>query len=138
MSGGFRLIHGGRSDEVPPGLLIVGATEIATLAGGVRSGPAQGDVGRLHADPAAGPDAPDAPVIACWDGRIVAVGPRAHVEAVVEADGLPLARFARVDARGGSVTPGLVDPHTHLLFGGSREPELVLRSSTGPVAAVVA
>ena len=29
--------------------------------------------------------------------------------------------------RGGSVTPGLVDPHTHLLFGGSREAELVLR-----------
>ena len=29
--------------------------------------------------------------------------------------------------RGGSVTPGLVDPHTHLLFGGSREGELVLR-----------
>ena len=127
MSGGFRLIHGGRSDEVPPGLLIVGAAEIATLAGGVRSGPDQGDVGRLRADPAAGPDAADAPVVACWDGRIVAVGPRAAVEAVVEADGLPLARFARVDAHGGSVTPGLVDPHTHLLFGGSREGELVLR-----------
>ena len=29
--------------------------------------------------------------------------------------------------RGGVVTPGLVDPHTHLLFGGSRENELVLR-----------
>ena len=27
----------------------------------------------------------------------------------------------------GSVTPGLVDPHTHLLFGGTREAELVLR-----------
>ena len=127
MSGGFRLIHGGRSDEVPPGLLIVGAAEIATLAGGARSGPDQGDIGRLRADPAAGPDAADSPVVACWDGRIVAVGPRAAVEAVVEADGLPLARFARVDAHGGSVTPGLVDPHTHLLFGGSREGELVLR-----------
>jgi imidazolonepropionase len=127
MSGGFRLIHGGRSDEVPPGLLIVGAAEIATLAGGVRSGPDQGEVGRLRADPSAGPDAPDAPVVACWDGRIVAVGPRADVEAMVEADGLPLARFTRVDAGGGSVTPGLVDPHTHLLFGGSRERELVLR-----------
>jgi imidazolonepropionase len=104
VSGGFRLIHGGRSDETPPGLLIVGAAEIATLAGGVRAGPDQGDVDRLRADPATGPDAPDAPVVACWDGRIVAVGPRADVEAIVEADGLPLARFARVDARGGGVT----------------------------------
>ena len=43
------------------------------------------------------------------------------------ADGLPLGRFARLDARGGSVTPGLVDPHTHLLFAGTREDELVLR-----------
>ena len=129
MSGGFRLIHGGRSDETPPGLLIVGAAEIATLAGGVRAGPDQGDVDRLRADPATGPDAPDAPVVACWDGRIVAVGPRADVEAIVEADGLPLARFARVDARGGSVTPGLIDPHTHLLFGGSREGELVMRQA---------
>jgi imidazolonepropionase len=29
-----------------------------------------------------------------------------------------------VDARGGLVTPGFVDPHTHLLFAGSREDEL--------------
>ena len=40
---------------------------------------------------------------------------------------MPLARFARLDAGGGVVTPGLVDPHTHLLFAGSRENELVLR-----------
>jgi len=42
-------------------------------------------------------------------------------------EGLPLARFARLDAAGGVVTPGLVDPHTHLLFGGTRENELLLR-----------
>jgi imidazolonepropionase len=29
-----------------------------------------------------------------------------------------------VDARGGLVTPGFVDPHTHLVFAGSREDEL--------------
>ncbi len=127
MTGSFRVIEGGRVDESAPGLLIVGAAEIATLAGGVRSGETQGDVGRLTADPAGGPDDPEAPVVACWDGRIAAVGPRAVVEAAIEADGLPLGRFARLDARGGSITPGLVDPHTHLLFGGSREDELVLR-----------
>ncbi len=47
MSGLFRVIKGGRSDDVTPGLLIVGAAEIATLAGGVRAGEAQGEIGRL-------------------------------------------------------------------------------------------
>jgi hypothetical protein len=48
MTGGpFRLIHGGRSEEPTPGLLIVGASEVVTLAGGVRMGARQGDVERL-------------------------------------------------------------------------------------------
>jgi imidazolonepropionase len=124
-SGGpFRVIEGGRTGEPTPGLLIVGASEVVTLAGGVRRGEAQADVGRIAADDPAGPEAP---CVACWEGRIAAVGPRAAVEAALEAQRLPLARFARVDASGGAVTPGLVDPHTHLLFAGSREDEMVLR-----------
>ncbi len=125
MSGGqFRVIEGGRTGEPSPGILIVGAREIATLAGGVRRGADQGDVARLVADD---PASPDAPAVAAWEGRIAAVGPRSAVEASLAADGLPLARFARLDAAGGAVTPGLIDPHTHLLFAGSREDELVLR-----------
>ncbi len=127
MSGLFRVIKGGRTDDVTPGLLIVGASEIATLAGGVRAGETQGEIGRMTAAEAGGPDAPGAPVVAVWEGRVAAVGPRSSVEAMLVADGLPLGRFARLDARGGSVTPGLVDPHTHLLFAGSREAELELR-----------
>jgi imidazolonepropionase len=128
VSGGpFRLIHGGRNDEPTPGLLIVGAAEVVTLAGGVRMGEAQADVGRLTAADVGGPDAPDAPVVACWEGRIAAVGPRAALEVALEAEGYPLGRFARLDAGGGTVTPGLVDPHTHLLFAGSREGEWLLR-----------
>jgi imidazolonepropionase len=65
--------------------------------------------------------------VAAWEGRIVAVGRRVQVEATVQGLGLPLARFARVDAAGGTVTPGFVDAHTHLLFAGTREDELVLR-----------
>lgn len=125
MSGGaFRVIEGGRTGEPTPGLLIIGASEVVTMAGGVRRGPEQGDIGRLTT---ADPDAPDAPAVACWEGRIAAVGPRAGVEVALEAQGYPLGRFARLDARGGTVTPGLVDPHTHLLFAGSREGELVMR-----------
>lgn len=126
MSAGFRVIEGGRSEEASPGLLIVGAAEVATMAGGVRSGRSQGEVGRLT--PEAGVDpVTDGPAVACWEGRIAAVGPRSKVEAVLEAEGYPLGRFARIEADGGVVTPGLIDPHTHLLFGGSREGELVLR-----------
>jgi imidazolonepropionase len=125
MSGGpFRVIEGGRTGEPTPGILIVGAREVATLAGGVRRGADQADVGRLAADD---PASPDAPAVAVWEGRIAAVGSRSAVDATLAADGLPLARFARLDAAGGSVTPGLIDPHTHLLFAGSREDELVLR-----------
>ena len=128
MSGSpFRIIHGGLSDEPTPGLLIVGAAEVVTMAGGVRMGEEQGEVGRLSAADVGGPDAPDAPVVACWEGRIAAVGPRATLEAALEAEGYPLGRFARVDAGGGTVTPGLIDPHTHLLFGGSREDEWQMR-----------
>jgi imidazolonepropionase len=128
VSGGpFRVIEGGRSDEPTPGLLIVGAAEIVTVAGGVRAGPSQGDVARLSASDSGGPDAPEAPVVACWEGRIAAVGPRAEVERVIEGAGYPLGRFARLNADGGTVTPGLIDPHTHLLFAGSREGEMLLR-----------
>ena len=128
MTGGpFRLIHGGRNDEPTPGLLIVGAAEVVTLAGGVRMGEAQAEVGRLSAADVGGPDAPDAPVVACWEGRIAAVGPRAALETTLEAEGYPLGRFARLDAGGGTITPGLIDPHTHLLFAGSRENEWLLR-----------
>ncbi len=66
-------------------------------------------------------------MVACWEGRIAAVGPRAPVEAALESEGYPLGRFARLDASGGTVSPGLVDPHTHLLFAGSREDEWRLR-----------
>jgi imidazolonepropionase len=128
MSGSaFRVIEGGRSDEPTPGLLVVGAAEVITMEGGIRAGEGQGDVGRYSAADVGGPAAADAPVVACWEGRVAAVGPRAAVERVLEGEGYPLGRFARLDAAGGTVTPGLIDPHTHLLFAGSREGELLLR-----------
>ena len=123
----FRLIRGGRADEPAPGLLLTGASEIATVAGGLKRGTAQGDAAALGLPAGAPLDGPDTPTLAGWEGRILAVGPRAALERILEAEGYPLDRFARLDAGGGTVTPGLVDPHTHLLFAGSREDELVLR-----------
>ena len=123
-AGPFRVIEGGRTAEPSPGLLIAGAREVVTVEGGVRRGAEQGEIGRLRTDD---PSGPDAPVVACWEGRILGVGSRAEVETGLEAEGYPLARFARLDADGGTVTPGLIDPHTHLLFAGSRETELEQR-----------
>lgn len=120
----LRVIEGGLTDGRSVGLLILGASEIATLAGGLRMSAGQADPAAMRADAGA---VGDGPTVATWEDRIVAVGPRAAVERSLEAQGLPIARFARIDAVGGTVTPGLVDAHTHLLFGGSREGELGLR-----------
>ena len=122
----LRLIQGGRAEPDPPGLLVINAAEVVTMAGGLRAGPAQDDPATLEA-PGGDPRDPAAPAVAVWDGRITAVGPRRELENALEAGGYPVARFTVVDAAGGTVTPGLVDPHTHLLFAGSREAELVLR-----------
>lgn len=62
--------------------------------------------------------------IAIRDGHIEAVGPRAEVHAQVElADGAEV-----VDATGLSAVPGLVDCHTHVVYGGNRVHEFDLRA----------
>lgn len=104
-----------------PGLLVGGAAEIVTLAGGLRRGGAQADAAVLL-----GPGF----AVAAWEGRIVAVGGRDEVLARLAADGLDAndpALFRQLDATGRTVTPGLIDAHTHLVFAGSREGEIDLR-----------
>lgn len=59
--------------------------------------------------------------IAIADGRVAAVGPRDEVLAA--HDGLPVH-----DAGGRAAIPGLVDCHTHAVFGGDRVEEFDLRS----------
>ncbi|MDQ0255781.1 imidazolonepropionase [Evansella vedderi] len=58
------------------------------------------------------------------DGKIAAVGPD---EELIEKYGEKLEEAHVVDATGRLVTPGLVDPHTHLVFAGSRENEFNMR-----------
>ena len=65
--------------------------------------------------------------MAVWRGRIVAAGPQPEVIRQIEAAGHPLDAFARLDAAGGLVTPGLIDAHTHLVFAGTREAEWQMR-----------
>jgi len=54
------------------------------------------------------------------DSRIVAVGKAATVKSAFKA-------LETIDAKGKTVIPGFVDPHTHLVFAGSRENEFEMR-----------
>lgn len=58
-------------------------------------------------------------VVAALDGRIVYAGEAAEAPAF-SAD-------ETVDCEGRWITPGLIDPHTHLIFGGDRAHEFELR-----------
>jgi imidazolonepropionase len=100
------------------GLLIEGAAAVATLAGGLRRGSSQAEVAIVAGDTA----------VAAWGDRLIAVGSAADVERLIEAGGYPLESFARLDAAGGLVTPGLIDAHTHLVFAGTREGEWQMRA----------
>jgi imidazolonepropionase len=73
------------------------------------------------ADPAVLPSG----VVAARDGILVFVGDRQEFERRVTL----LPRAIVLDARGGTVLPGFVDPHTHLPFAGWREGEFVARLS---------
>ena len=100
-----------------PGLLVQNAAEVVTVAGPVRRGADQADIGIIETDGA----------VAAYEGRIVAVGRHADVERRLDEMGIAASSLAQLDARGGTVTPGLIDPHTHLLFAGTRQAEIELR-----------
>ena len=141
----LRILSGG-VEASAPGLLVRGASEIVTMAGGLRRGLSQDDGAVLRApgpvprvprgeeprgeeprgEVTRGED-PRGPAVAVWHGRVLAVGPLSEVQARLAADGLDTERFTVIDARGGTVTPRLIDPHTHLLFAGTREREVGLR-----------
>ena len=58
-------------------------------------------------------------VIAARDGRIIFVGPRSTTPAFQAAE--------TIDCAGRWITPGLIDCHTHLVYGGDRAHEFELR-----------
>ncbi len=110
------------------GLLVEGAASIATVAGGLRRGATQGDATELSGSSLA---------VAVWAGRILAVGSSEDVGRQIAAAGHAVESFDRIDAAGGLVTPGLIDAHTHLVFGGTREAEWQLRSAGAGYLAIL-
>jgi len=58
--------------------------------------------------------------LAVKDGKILAVGKTREIKRNFEAE-------ETIDAKGKLVIPGFVDPHTHLVFAGSREDEFEMR-----------
>ena len=70
--------------------------------------------------------APLAEAVAVSGERIVAIGPRARIEALAG----PATR--RIDAGGGFVTPGFVDAHVHFIDGGFQLASVQLRDAATP------
>lgn len=105
-------------------LLIADADVVATCAGrGPKAGSAQRDAALCARTS-----------VASFRGRIVWVGAAADAESA-----LALAPDATIiDARGHTVTPGFVDSHTHLVFGGDRRDELQRRLAGATYAEIAA
>jgi len=93
-------------------LLIVNANELITLSGDnqePRTGKYMQNLGIIRRGG-----------LAVKDGRIVAVGETSEIRKGFRAENV-------TSASGKIVMPGFVDPHTHLVFAGSREDEFQMR-----------
>jgi imidazolonepropionase len=113
-----RCVRKGKSNmPIKADFAIINANELVTLKGAnakprIKEG--MSDLGIIN-DGAA----------AVKDGKIVAIGPTREVISKLKKG------FETVDAEGKLVTPGLIDPHVHLIFAGSREEELELMATKG-------
>jgi imidazolonepropionase len=100
------------------------ASLVATCAGPApRRGAAQGDITPVR----------DASV-AAHQGVIVYVGRATDAEHQLDLHD----EVVRIDARGCTVVPGFVDPHTHLVFAGDRQDELQQRLAGASYDAIAA
>ncbi|MHB1006172.1 MAG: imidazolonepropionase [Chloroflexota bacterium] len=114
------------SARIRADFLLKGAGRLVTVAGGPAgplTGPNAGELAEVRGG-----------ALAANDGRIVAVGPEAEVEEAID-----LSPGAHVlDAAGRCVLPGLVDPHTHIVFAGDRADEYALRQRGATYAEILA
>jgi imidazolonepropionase len=109
------VVFGKEDDVIQADFIIEGAAELVTLAGQSLR-PRRGDEMRALGIIPQG-------ALAARRGTIVWVGPSANLAAEVK----PLTFCKMIDAHGKTVLPGFVDPHTHLVFAGSRENEFAMR-----------
>ncbi|RPD44867.1 imidazolonepropionase [Hymenobacter sediminis] len=96
---------------MPYSLLVRHCGQLLSLAGGPTSQPLAGAAMRQWQVITDG-------YVACEQGRIVAVGPMAELD-----EGQVTPETQIVEAQGRVVMPGLVECHTHLVFGGNRAAE---------------
>ncbi len=110
--------------SIPADFLIEHADLIATCAGPApRRGLAQREISPLATG-----------VIAAFEGRVTYVGDASALSNTVD-----LRKGAtRIDARGCTVVPGFVDPHTHVVYAGDRRAELQRRLAGESYAAIAA
>jgi imidazolonepropionase len=90
-------------------LLVHSSSQLLTIKGGAKRGDMMRELGVIEDG-----------AVAVREGRIALVGRTKEVLGRVEA-------FNEIDAKGKVVMPGFVDPHTHLVFAGSREEEFERR-----------
>ncbi|MFY9588724.1 MAG: imidazolonepropionase [Actinomycetota bacterium] len=97
-------------------LVVTGAAQLVTCEPGLGEGP----LGVIERGALAG-----------FEGKVVWAGPENELRDAVEI----AADAHEVDAGGGAVLPGLVDPHTHLVFAGDRSQEFAARLRGQPYRA---
>lgn len=97
-------------EKIDADLLIENASELLTVAGGQRIGKEQLNDLKIIKNGA----------VAVKNGKIAAVGETSEIAKYVKAK-------KKIDASGKVVMPGLIDPHTHTLYAGSRENEFVMK-----------
>jgi imidazolonepropionase len=99
-------------------LLVVGVGQLCTVhdpaleARGPRRRDGMGELGIV-----------EGAALAVADGAVVATGPEEEVRAHLFPDGSIADTVEVFDARGACVVPGFVDPHTHAVFGRTRQDE---------------
>ena len=97
--------------QEPIDLLVTNASEVLTLAGPARprAGEEMSELGIVATG-----------AVAVRKGKILEVGPSAKLSRKYRAK-------KKISAKGRVVSPGLVDPHTHLTFAAMRENEFEMR-----------
>lgn len=95
-------------------LLVHNVGTLITMRGapGPRSGAGMAEIGAVAGG-----------AVAIADGLILAAGREEDVRDQIAGRAI----LQELDAQGRLLTPGLIDPHTHLVHGGSREHELALK-----------